>query len=149
MIVRADMCRFSKTSEPQQSGPSLAIRQLGSNSLRAHWFCNFIRGMEPQTGSVAKAIVPDFYLYNEYSNYVGTLKAFRFDLINTEAEYQVLLHDQTFQCKLDLAFLGDTATFKRYADRQIVLPSGVNMQSAGGGIAGIGCPQYQKGTRIK
>jgi hypothetical protein len=146
MIARADMCIFSKKNEPQL-GSKLFIRRLGSNPLRAHWFCNFVRGMETHGVCVGKAIAPDYYLYNEYANFVGTLKAFQFDRINSESDYELVFHDHLFQCTLDLAMLGNATAFQRYANRELVLPQGGNLQSVGGDMAGIGNPAYMKSTR--
>jgi hypothetical protein len=146
MIVRADMCIFSKKNEPQQ-GSKLFIRQLRSSWKQAHWSCNFVKGVETHHVCDAKAIGPDYSLQNECFMAVGTLKAFTFSQINTEADYQLLLHDQVFQCTLDVAFLGNTATFERYARREMILPTGGNLQSVGGRICGIGDPGFVKASR--
>jgi len=103
MIADAEFCIFAKKNEPFRR---LLIHK-GANPKIAHWSSTFPIGneMRPSSGNqgAAKAMGPDFYLYDEHSAQVGTLKFFQFDHVDPEAQTVLLYYDRHIECQLDHA----------------------------------------------
>ena len=136
MIVDAEFCIFARKNEPTRR---LFMHRSIANPRIAHWSSTFPIGNQMQPSGVhsgeAKAMGPDFYLYNEHSAQVGTLKFFSFARIDTEAQTVVIYDDRHFDCQLDHASSGnDDVKFERH-ERGSLMGTHTRGNTQTGGIA--------------